>query len=331
VALRLGSLVLVLVLSAPAGAEDRWTEPYPGVRSLERTTTEPAMRVFAVTADLTRPEVSVRATRRADRGRTVSAFAARYGVAVAVNGDFFESDFATEGLAMGAREQWTGSSDGPRWSFVAAGDGRAEIPLPEVSATAEAWMSEIVGGYPLLVDEGAALAFPDCTTSFCRRNPRTAVGVSRDGRTLILAVVDGRSTRSAGMSLPETAALMVELGAWRALNLDGGGSSAMWIDAEGGIVNSPSDGSERRVANHLGLAVAPPPDAGVPDAPPALVPVDAAAPAPPPAPDAAVALDDPAIGGGCAAGAHGDRVLTAVVALLLGCGCRRPRRRQSVK
>jgi hypothetical protein len=288
------------------------------VRYLERVGSAPALRVFALEVDLGRAELSLHATRRADRGRTVSSFAGRYGVQVAINGDFFKGDFTTEGLAMGAGALWTGSSDGPRWSFLAAGcASRVEIPLPELSVSPEPWMSDIVGGFPLLVDEGVALDFPDCTTSFCRRNPRTAVGLSEDGRRLILAVIDGRTTRSVGMSLPEEAALMVELGAWRALNLDGGGSSAMFVEAEGGVVNAPSDGSERKVGNHLGLAVAPASDAGPPDAAsdPAPGP-DAAAP-PAPTPDAGAALVDPEIGGGCGVGGVRTRDGGALLAGLL--------------
>lgn len=328
---RLGSVVLICAALAPfrAFAEDRWTEPYPGVRYLERVTTGPAERIFAVTVDLARPGVTLHATKRPDRGRTVTSFAGKYGVEVAVNGDFFNSDFTTRGLAMGAHEQWTGSSDNTRWSFVAVGDGnRMFIPLPEETSAAESWMSEIVGGYPLLVDQGAAIPFPDCTTDFCHRNPRTAVGLSQDGKTLIVVVIDGRSTRSVGMSLPEEAALMVNLGAWRALNLDGGGSSAMFVGAEGGVVNVPSDGTERKVGNHLGIAIsaAPSVDAGVPVAPDAGV--DA-----PPSPDAAAGIDaatvpppaaDSDLGGGCQVS---DRDDDALIAALLLCAFLLGRRR----
>jgi hypothetical protein len=253
------------LLSSTAWAEDRWSEPYPGVRYLERTTA--SQRVFAVSLDLRRSELSLHATRRADRGRTVSQFAGAYRAQIAVNGDFFEADFSPRGLAMGGGEPWAGSADGATWSFVAAGAGnRVEIPLPEVVAQAEGWMSEIVGGYPLLVDAGRPTAAVGCDTSFCRRNPRTGVGLSADGLTLWLVVVDGRSSSAAGMSLAELAELFIELGAARALNLDGGGSSALFVEAGGGVVNTPSDGAERRVANHLGVTVSAPADAGVADA-----------------------------------------------------------------
>ncbi len=290
--LRLGSAVLTVLLGGGAAlAEDVWTEPYPGVRHLERATSN--QKLHAVTVDLGRPELRVRATRRGERGTTVSRFAAEQGCQIAVNGDFFDSGFAPEGLAMGDGERWTGSSDGPRWGFVATGEGnRLAITLPELVAEPEPWMRDVVGGTPLLVEEGAPAPAVECASSFCNRNPRTAAGVTRDGRGLILAVVDGRRTGAAGMSLRELAALMIELGAWRALNLDGGGSSALYIEAEGGVVNQPSDGRERGVANHLGVIVGP---SLAVDAGPS--PPDAATPSPD---AAAAALDEEQLVSGCA-------------------------------
>lgn len=90
------------------------------------------------------------------------------------------------------------------------------------------------------------------------RNPRTAVGVSQDGKTLFLAVVDGRQPGwSVGMTLPELGQLLVDEGVWDAVNLDGGGSSSFVYEDPNGIVieNRPSDGSFRAVANHLGVRV----------------------------------------------------------------------------
>ena len=81
------------------------------------------------------------------------------------------------------------------------------------------------------------------------RHPRTAAGVTADGG-ILLVTVDGRQpTIGRGTSLTELALLLRRLGAVDALNLDGGGSTAMAI--LGGIVNSPSDGKERPVADML--------------------------------------------------------------------------------
>jgi hypothetical protein len=109
-----------------------------------------------------------------------------------------------------------------------------------------------VGGMPVLVRNGKATIFSSCNDYFCSRNPRTAVGVTATGQ-ILWVVVDGRSSASAGMTLPEFAHYLVQLGAVSAINLDGGGGSAMWVDGIG-VVNHPSDmWGERPVTNALVL------------------------------------------------------------------------------
>ena len=105
---------------------------------------------------------------------------------------------------------------------------------------------DAVGGRPMLVRDSAIV--PEVETegqaSFIARNPRTAVGIARSGRRLILAVVDGRQKGySDGMTLRETAELMRALGARDAINLDGGGSSTLVYRTQSGmrIANRPSD------------------------------------------------------------------------------------------
>ena len=79
-------------------------------------------------------------------------------------------------------------------------------------------------------------------------------------RHLLLVTVDGRQSQSVGMSLGELAALMLRLGAVQAMNLDGGGSTTMFVG--GGIVNGPSDGALRPIADSLLLYAD---DANLPD------------------------------------------------------------------
>jgi hypothetical protein len=109
-----------------------------------------------------------------------------------------------------------------------------------------------VGGFPILRD-GAPLngLSPNGPA------PRTSAGVSRDGRHLYLVVADGRSLQSGGLTVAELASLMDKAGADDAVNLDGGGSSTFVTRVPGAttvtVRNTPSDGTERAVAN--GLAV----------------------------------------------------------------------------
>jgi exopolysaccharide biosynthesis protein len=88
--------------------------------------------------------------------------------------------------------------------------------------------------------------------------PRTAIGFSQDGRKMFLLTADGRQPAFAdGLGLDELANMMVELGAYTALNLDGGGSTTIVAREPGSttaqIENRPSDGAERNVPNGLGL------------------------------------------------------------------------------
>lgn len=78
------------------------------------------------------------------------------------------------------------------------------------------------------------------------RHPRTAVGLSADSATLYLFTIDGRQQGfSAGATLVELARILVAEGANTVYNLDGGGSTTMAVRYEG-VLNRPSDGSERR-------------------------------------------------------------------------------------
>jgi exopolysaccharide biosynthesis protein len=95
-------------------------------------------------------------------------------------------------------------------------------------------------------------------------NPRTVVGLSKDGKYLYMAVIDGRVTGySTGTTNAQSAALMLALDCDSALNLDGGGSSELVrADTIGKpfIVNNPSGGAERFDAAALGVYAAPLPN-----------------------------------------------------------------------
>jgi hypothetical protein len=87
---------------------------------------------------------------------------------------------------------------------------------------------------------------------FTDRHPRTFVGFDRDTTVLFLCTVDGRQVKSAGMTFREMGEFLLQIGAWNAVNLDGGGSTTMVVRHE--VVNSPSDSTgERPVANTLQL------------------------------------------------------------------------------
>lgn len=87
--------------------------------------------------------------------------------------------------------------------------------------------------------------------------PRTGIGVNKDSTELILVTIDGRDTSFNGVSQEMFGAILRDLGAYNAINLDGGGSTTMAIkpkDEEKSIVvNKPSEGTERLVVNGVGV------------------------------------------------------------------------------
>src|SRR5689334_17680209 len=116
-----------------------------------------------------------------------------------------------------------------------------------------------LSGDRMLVEQGTIVE--DLNTT--NLNPRTAIGINKNGRLLYLVVVDGRQPfYSEGATFPELAQIMLDQGAFFAMALDGGGSSTMVIQGADGkpvITNSPIDnyipGRERPVANHLGIFI----------------------------------------------------------------------------
>ncbi|MEU8165582.1 phosphodiester glycosidase family protein [Micromonospora sp. NPDC049004] len=111
-----------------------------------------------------------------------------------------------------------------------------------------------VGGAPILRD-GVPLAGLDTRTAAVR----SAAGVSPDGRTVYLVALAGRAPASAGLTIAELADVLRALGAHAAVNLDGGGSTTVAVREPGQAAatarNSPSDGTERAVANGVGIFV----------------------------------------------------------------------------
>lgn len=150
----------------------------------------------------------------------------------------------------------------PPGGYIVAGFGSSASQLMSIPAgsgvrvvteKAPEWQDLKHGltGSPLLVENGLPVeqaVNEGLWGKVLKPAPRTALGVNAKGRVL-LVVVDGRQDHSAGLTLEELAYLMVELGCVRAVALDGGGSTEMWV--KGQIVNSLSEKSERPLANGL--------------------------------------------------------------------------------
>jgi hypothetical protein len=215
-----------------------------------------------VTLHAPRGEIPVARVNRPQADGELELYTARWGWPIAGPGLVLE----VEGLSLRSEGRWTARVT----ETLAAGASR-EIAANEVIlvATEEAAgkltglsvgetldieihtasvsdpIIAAVGGKPILVQGGQVV--PDDTTT-TPRHPRTAVGFS--DTEVLLVTVDGRQPGwSVGMRLHTLATLMQELGCSEAINIDGGGSTTAWVRGE--IVNRPSDGRERSVANAL--------------------------------------------------------------------------------
>lgn len=235
---------------AMKAAEDTWADPFPGVRWLHRVTERE--NVNALFVNLCAAGVSVRATDESERAQTVSSFAKLVGVQAAVNGSFFDPtmSFRVDGPAMHAGALW-GGRDHDYVSPLAFGDQRVTMKPHFDLSGPEPWWREVVSGHPSLLVGGTPVdnnRDSDCAV----RHPRTAVGLTADQRTLIVVTVDGRAPGRDGMTCDDMSALFLDFGASDATNLDGGGSTTMWLEGRG-TVNYPSGAGERTVSNHLGV------------------------------------------------------------------------------
>ncbi len=226
-----------------------------------------------------------------DRRETVSSFAAATGACVVVNGGYFTMErtpahhagllvidgvieapatrsavrndvrYATARAALGLTSAgfdiaWATSRDGNLLAWAAPPPHRQGTPAQLDPATSTPWVVEdALGGGPALVSDGRVEVTTNeevfFGTAIPYTHPRTAAGIAADG-TLLLLVVDGRQKDSRGVRLEELAAILVDLGAEQALNLDGGGSSSLVV--HGQLLNNPAGrGKERAVMTALGV------------------------------------------------------------------------------
>ncbi len=197
-----------------------------------------------------------------------SVQARRHNAVAAINGSFF--DMARHNpicyLRIGGKELGVNTpqkTDSVNRKYYQYGSmwlcgGRPVIFRPDSARLAERLLThaDIMTAGPLLIYHGVVQPMRADKTFVTYRHNRTAVGVRRDG-TILLVTIDGRMKQSEGMSLQDFSLLLRYLGCHDALNLDGGGSTTMYVKGfpHGGVVNHPTDNGrydfagERTVSN----------------------------------------------------------------------------------
>ena len=198
--------------------------------------------------------------------RTTSEFLSEHGVQIAINGDGYQ--FANvAGLSCPEDSRLLNPNS------YAASRGKvysqrmnADRPIMYINKNNEVTYNtkkgsvyNAISGDLMLVEKGKPVAGINSTVL----EPRTAVGTNQNGRWMVMIVVDGRQPGySEGCTLKELADMLIKFGGvYNAINLDGGGSSAMVLEKNGKaeLLNSAIEGGisgkEREVANHLGIEI----------------------------------------------------------------------------
>lgn len=268
--LAIGGVALWIRYRPHPAAEERTLHPGIAYRRFARTEPRPLV-VHVATVSLDAAGLELVLTPAAAGGclpaRTTSGFLREQRVQLAVNTQFF---YACSGGAPDLDALESGQLLHPVGEYAVAGevvvaqpwlgnvlylgvDGAASFePPPRIH--------HAISGRHRLVEAGQVTAADDGVLA-----PRVAVGLDAERRRLVLVVVDGRQRGySEGVTLPELAALLVELGVHDAIELDGGGSATLVTEGEDGrpeVLSSPIHqripGRERPVANHLGVRVDP--------------------------------------------------------------------------
>lgn len=197
-------------------------------------------------------QMSAAQKRHSDPSDTAN-YVEHYNAVVGVNADFYNMTTGAPGgaLVMEGVEYHGVASEN---FFAILKDGTAMIGSPSDYAAYQDQIQEAVGGSVYLVKDGKSVV-TSAADYYNSRHSRTCVGITAEGK-VVLMVLDGRQEPfSAGGSAEELAQIMLDAGCVTAINLDGGGSTTFVAKQEGSdtltVVNRPSDGYERSVSSSL--------------------------------------------------------------------------------
>lgn len=247
-ALALLALAGCVGLSTPAPVPEGWQLRAPGL--LYRH--EPAQGLHALRVDL--QQLRLRLSSELDKGLPLDARDDARAALAAFNAAFFDRNFRVRGLHASEGQAWPEPMS-PQDSPLLACDAAQRCALQlEPPYALPAGTHTAAAGTPWLLRQGRPRTAQDdarCAAFCARTHPRTALGLSADGRQLIVLLAEGRREGVPGLSLADTAAVLLRLGAHEAINLDGGGSSALLLDGVAVMQRPANEPAQRRIANVL--------------------------------------------------------------------------------
>jgi exopolysaccharide biosynthesis protein len=217
-------------------------------------TPQPGQRIHLLRVDLQHPGLRLALSPPDQRGQPIDQMPSARQALLAINASFFDHDFQVRGLTVSDGQPWPGvlrPQDSPLLDCDRAQRCRLQLQ-PPLALADHSWTA--VAGTPWLVRQGNVRTDADDATcpALCQRShPRTAIALDRSGRWLLIALAEGRRDHVAGIALAPLARLMLQHGAHDALNLDGGGSSALLVRGVSLMARPANEPEQRRIANAL--------------------------------------------------------------------------------
>ncbi|RVU54740.1 stalk domain-containing protein [Anaerosphaera multitolerans] len=149
-------------------------------------------------------------------------------------------------------------ADGLAYDFIKQNIKVGDVIKVDYAITPQRDFKFLIGGHALLVDNGEIVPYTKDVNVLGGSRARTAAGISKDGKTLYLVSAEGRTSRSDGFKLETLADFMKSIGCHRAVNLDGGGSTAMVVKNLGEfertrVINPERNAAERKVVSGIGI------------------------------------------------------------------------------
>jgi Phosphodiester glycosidase len=259
--------------TAPATAP--WRTVHPGLRYAVFSPW-PSSRVHVLQLDLAEPGLRLQVSPPEARGLTMDMLAIDPVVVASLNASFFDRSHTPRGLTVSDGRAWPRvlvPADSPVLACDAA--QRCAMHFAPGLVAPPDWFNAVAGTPWLVRDGQARLAADDSTcASLCAYlHPRTALGLDASGRTLTVVLAEGRRAAvggalggaaggAVGVALAPLAAWMRELGVHQAINLDGGGSSTLWLQGRAAMGRPANEPNERALSTALQIV-----RVGVADAP----------------------------------------------------------------
>lgn len=261
---------------SPETLSPQWMPFAPGLDYFAGSIQQPRLKLWAIRADLTDPSLGFMVSEQEPvQGRIregmmpstkITSFARRYDCLVGINANPFDPVSGREGeartiIGLTISEGTLVAPPFPAYhALVFYREGGAALVKQDALGDLTAIRYAVGGFFPVL--QGGELPDRLKQGSPEPRHPRSAAGLSADGKTLYLLVIDGRRPGSRGATESEIGIILKRLGASEGLNFDGGGSTALALrypDGKVRAVNTPIHGAlpgrERGVATCLGIVL----------------------------------------------------------------------------